>query len=242
MLFTDATPADSETLRSYEANILDVASAEGIDLGVKLDLAAEQVGDEIESWLRNRASIGAVVVTAGIRQWHAMQTLELVYRDAYYQDINDRYKAKWRMYGELRRESRDRCFASGISVVALPIPCGPKLKLGAGTGASEAGTVYLQATWASSDGREGAPGQLQVFENQDGMRVVAWVSEAAPPGCGWNVYAGVEPGELTLQNQRILDAGEIWSQAGPLLTSGREIRSGQIADFRVLDCRRLPRG
>ena len=209
---------------------------------MKLELAAEQVGDEIEVWLRNRASIDAVVVTPSVRQWHAMQTLELVYRDAYYQDINDRYKMKWVMYGERRRESRDRCFASGISVVANPVPCGPKLLLGAGVGGGEAGSIYVRATWASQDGREGAPGQLQVFENQDGSHLVAWVNEAGPSGCGWNVYAGIAPDNLTRQNDRILDPGEIWTQARPLREDGRDIRSGQIADYRVLDCRRLPRG
>jgi len=242
MLYTDKTPADMETLESYESNILDVAASEDIDLGVKLDLAAEQVGDEIELWLRNRAPIDAVLVTPSVRQWHAMQTLELVYRDAYYQEMNDRYKMKWVMYGELRRESRNRCFASGISVVSAPVPCGPKPTLGTGVGGGATGSVYLRATWASADGREGAPGQLQVFENQDGVHLVAWVDEAGPAECGWNVYAGTAPDELILQNDRILETGEIWAQAGPLRATGREIHAGQMADYRVLDCRRLPRG
>src|SRR5690242_9195568 len=123
MLFTDANPADKETLRTFESGILDVAAGEGIDLDAKLQLAAEQVGDELEIWLSQAGSsptvwkapgLDSVVVSPAIRRWHALQTLESVYRDAYYQELNDRFKGKWQMYGELRGEARGQAFAYGI--------------------------------------------------------------------------------------------------------------------------------
>src|SRR5438309_7739664 len=99
MLFTDAIPAEKEALRAFESAILDVAASEAIDLDAKLQIAAEQVGDELEIWLNNAVAspsqwmlpawiaprLDSVVVSPAIRRWHAFQTLESVYRDAYFQ-------------------------------------------------------------------------------------------------------------------------------------------------------------
>src|SRR3974377_1349205 len=113
MLFTDGTPADSGTLQTYEAAILNVAAIEGIDLDAKLEIAAEQIGDELEIWFKHTATsatnayvpflwtpppLDSVYVTPALRRWHAFQTLETVYRDAYYQELNNRFKGKWQMY------------------------------------------------------------------------------------------------------------------------------------------------
>src|SRR6185436_9710358 len=113
MLLTDGNPNADENLRVYESAILEVAHAEMIDLAVKLDLATEEIAQEVLDFLLDhtgadpqaagRRSIGAadVVVTRQVKRWHAVHTLEIVYRDAFNNQLNDRYRPKFLEYREL---------------------------------------------------------------------------------------------------------------------------------------------
>jgi hypothetical protein len=259
MLFTDTTPADKETLRTFESAILDVAAGEGIDLDAKLQIAAEQVGDELEIWLKQAGSsptswvmdvgptwmapvLNSVVVSTAIRRWHALHTLESVYRDAYFQELNDRFKGKWQMYGELRREARDQAFAYGIGIVGAPIPIGPVPASGMALGDSDSAPVYVQLTWVSNSGAEGAPGAVSSMVAPIGAQVVVSLTQQAPAGCSWNVYAGASPDQLTLQNSAPLGQNDQWTQASPASTTGRLIGAGQTPDYILVDYRRIQRG
>jgi hypothetical protein len=259
MLFTDNTPADKETLRTFESAILDVAAGEGIDLDAKLQIAAEQVGDELEIWLKQAGSgptswvvalgptwmaplLNSVVVSPAIRRWHALHTLESVYRDAYFQELNDRFKGKWQMYQELKREARDLAFAYGIGIVGAPIPIGPVPASGTALGDSDSAPVYIQLTWVSSSGAEGAPGQAQSMVAPVGTQITVSLTQQAPAGCSWNVYAGSSPDQMTLQNTTPLGQNDLWALASPPSTTGRLIGTGQTADYILIDYKRTQRG
>jgi hypothetical protein len=250
MLFTDGNPADSQVLQGYEAAILDVASTQGIDLAVKLELAGEQLGDEIESRIRLRGNgwpgsaptLDCVVVTSGLRRWHAMQSLELIYRDAYYQDLNDRYKAKWQMYKTLRTEARDMCFAAGIGFVGSPVSKGPKLGSSMSMGTGPNGFLFARATWVNESGIEGAGGPLLSIEVPTGSVATVSIVEKPEAGFRWNIYAGRSEDDLHLQNRTALDPSTLWVADGPLGENGPVVSSGQPADYWVVENRRIPRG
>src|ERR1044072_4136716 len=95
-LFTDGPAATIEDLAAQDSQLLTLANAEGIDLTVKLGLAHEAVGLELEELLSAGSSyrLGQVVVTPAVRLWHTHRTLELVYRDAYHSQLNDRYRSE----------------------------------------------------------------------------------------------------------------------------------------------------
>ncbi len=256
MLFTDTTPADKETLRTIESAVLDVAASEGIDIDAKLEIAAEQVGDELEIWLCQTVSnptswlspswvapsLDSVVVSPAIRRWHAYHTLESFYRDAYFQEMNDRFKGKWQMYGELRREARDQAFSYGIGIIGQPVPIGPLPVSGTALGDSDSAPVYVQLTWVSASGAEGAPGEMQSMVAPAGSQVVVSITQKAPAGCSWNLYAGASSDVMALQNQSPLGQNDIWTLAAPPVTGGRLIGTGQIADFVLADHGRIQRG
>jgi hypothetical protein len=251
MLFTDGNPANSETLRTYEAALLSVAATEGIDLDAKLEIASEQIGDELEIWFKHTGTnpwiwtpppLGSVFVSPALRRWHAFQTLETVYRDAYFQELNDRFKGKWRMYGELRREARDQCFAVGIGIVGSPIPKGPAPSSSLALGDSDGNPVYVQLTWVAASGVEGTPGDVGTFAVSAGSQLVVTITELAPMGCGWNVYAGATADQLTLQNNSPLGQSALWAQASPPRTDGAATGSGQTPDYYLVDYGRLQRG
>ncbi len=251
MLFTDGNPADSETLRTYEAGILNVATTEGIDLEAKLEIAAEQIGDELEIWFKHTGTnpfiwtpppLGSVYVTPALRRWHAFQTLETVYRDAYFQQLNDRFKGKWQMYGELRREARDQSFAVGIGIVGSPVSKGPTAVSSLALGDSDGNPVYVQLTWVAASGVEGAPGDVGTFSAPAGSRVVVSIAELAPAGCRWNVYAGATADLLTRQSSSPLGQNDVWTLSSPPGASGAMLGSGQLPDYFLVDYGRLQRG
>src|SRR5579864_4251325 len=110
-LLTDGNPNDTLALQVYESSILDLASAEAIDLGAKLGLATEEISEDVidvlldhawtpdpQSYIRRRIGVSDVVLTAQMTRWHALHTLEIVYRDAFNNQLNDRYRAKWAEY------------------------------------------------------------------------------------------------------------------------------------------------
>src|SRR5579864_2372215 len=120
MLLTDGNPNDTDALTVYESAILNVAHTESIDLSVKLTLGTEEISEEVVdilldharafdplSTVRRRIGVSDVVVTAQMKRWHALHTLAIVYRDAFNNQLNDRYQVKFEEYRELERCARE---------------------------------------------------------------------------------------------------------------------------------------
>ena len=63
-----------------------------------------------------------MVVTEPMRQWHIHKTLVLIYRDAYNNQLNDRYQGKWAEYEALAKASAQTYFQIGVGLVADPVP------------------------------------------------------------------------------------------------------------------------
>jgi hypothetical protein len=120
MLLTDGNPNDSVDLQMYESAILNVASIEGIDLDVKLSLATEEISETIldilldhtrSVWpmanLRRTIGVSDVVVSPQMTRWHALHTLAVVYRDAFNNQLNDRYQQKLEEYRAFEKCERE---------------------------------------------------------------------------------------------------------------------------------------
>src|SRR5512133_261080 len=123
-LFTDGPASGIEDLAAHDSQLLNVASAEGIDVTAKLRLAQEAIGIELEGLLRDSGAPGLrhVVVTPALRLWHSYQALEAVYRDAYNNQLNDRYAGKRDQFRELGIWARERLRMFGVGVAQRPVP------------------------------------------------------------------------------------------------------------------------
>src|SRR5437763_15819594 len=128
MLLTDACPNDTEALRVYESAVLDVANNESIDLAIKLGLALDEVIEDVldillshssdaAALLRRMKGVSDVVVTPQMKRWHAVHALEVFYRDAFNNQLNDRYQAKFLEYHELSRVAKLHTVRFGIGLV-----------------------------------------------------------------------------------------------------------------------------
>jgi hypothetical protein len=257
-LFTDGPINDAGDLQGYEGDILNVATEESINLGAKLRLAQQDLGNELVLFLLRRSSflntgrdtalgfrrareLNDVVVSEPMRQWHVHKTLAMIYQDAYNNQLNERYQGKWKEYEQLATASKSTYFQIGVGLVASPVPKGPLLALASVTGAGTGGTYYVAGTWVNAAGQEGIPSEFAEITTSDGQKLTAAVGSAPRNITGWNVYVGVSPTTATLQNQSPLTVGSVWTMtSGP--NQGPGMPAGQMPSWFVVDHRMIERG
>ena len=240
--------------------MLDVSNTEGIDLTAKMALAQQEVGVQLSAafagsrlnpgglytWpgasIRSQESLNSIVATPALRLWHSFQTLALVYRDAYNNQLNDRYAGKWKQYKELAKWASDMLFQNGIGIVTDPIPIAAAPTLGWVSGPLQGTTYFVQAAWINASSEEGAPSRLASLIVPD--QAVLQVTPVTPPGNArsWNIYAGTSIDSITLQNSSPLAIGQLWTESSTGLVTGRPAGNGQEPSFLKPVPRVLQRG
>jgi hypothetical protein len=253
-LFTDGPISSAQDLQEYDSSVLTVANAEGIDVAVKVTLAQQDLGNELMLFLIRRAPLREyqpnfrrprgltdVVVTEALQQWHIHETLALVYRDAYYNQLNDPYQGKWNEYEQLAKASSRTYFQLGVGVVADPIAMAPTPALSsvAGTGSEE--TFYVAATWVNATGQEGAPSAYAELSTAAGTDLVVILTGPPQNAVGWNVYVALAPSAPTRQNDAPLAPGSSWTMTGAL-SPGAPLPLGQQPAWFIVDHRVIERG
>jgi hypothetical protein len=251
-LFTDGPIGGLQDLQRYENSILNVASTESIDLSAKLELAQAELGNQVllfilrhalrdtKAAVRMSVGLGDVVVTDPLKQWHALATLSMVYRDAYNNQLNDRYLGKWNEYRQLAQSASTQYLQLGVGIVADPVikAASPVLVpiAGAGTG----GSYFVAVSWVNHEGQEGAISDVQEGTADVGMQVE--VSAVNPPSnaVSWNVYAGVAANDISLQNDTPIPVDNTWVL--PTIGKGRSPVDGQTPERYLTHDRLLQRG
>ncbi len=259
-LLTDGNPNDTEELRVYETAILDVANVETIDLDAKLCLATEEISQDVLDVLlshtrtqyslaqfsrggdRRKIGVSDVVVSPQMKRWHALHTLAVVYRDAYNNQLNDRYWNKWEEYRELARGAKERTIEFGIGLVALPLPRAAMPALGTAAGTLASTIYYARVSWISAAGQEGSASLVTTSQTTDSSLLTVAAVSAPAIAAGWNVYLGLTTSPLTLQNSAPLAMGATFTLPGSGLVDGPSPGDGQMADMFVTGGRILRRG
>jgi len=256
-LFNDGSLSTIADLMNYETSILDTAGTEGIDTSTKLRLAQEEIGEklltflmetEYNGWaLRSRerrhlkTGLSDVVVTRQLRRWHTFRTLAMVYRDAYNNQLNDRYQGKWQNYERLQGEAEQSYLRSGVGLVLNPAPKPAPPTLSTTNGPTIAGTYCFAYSWIAMDGTEGACSDATTIALAANTQAIVSCGAAPHDISGWNVYAGTTADALSMQNGNPLALTDHWAQSSPLVT-GNPPRNGQAPNYWVVDDHRLRRG
>ncbi|MGE5486596.1 MAG: hypothetical protein ACM3ZB_02100 [bacterium] len=228
-LFTDGPAATIAALQEYESSILDVAATEGIDLAVKLNVAHRETGIDLQRFLEEHggASLRNVVVTEPLATWETFRALVLTFRDAYHNQMNDRYQPKWKEYERRAAWAADVLFQLGVGITWNPVPKAERPALTAGSGDLAAATYYVRITWVGASGEEGAPSEMAVISVPDASTVTVRAG-AVPAGVqGWNVYAGYDSSSIMLQTDTPVAAGATWTVPATGLRNGRPPDAGQ---------------
>ena len=252
-LFTDGFPASMDDLTAQDSQLLTVASVEGIDVTRKLALAQEQLGMELHEALNRLVSAGPfvqmgarqkldrVVVTSPLRLWHACRTLELVYADAYNSQLNDRYAAKRDQFQKMAAAAYEKLIGEGIGISLTPIPKATSLILTPAGGGLPDGVYYATASWVNEAGQEGSCAEMASIATASST-YSAQLGTVPQGAVGWNLFAGVDPSAMTLQNAAPIAPGQAWVQPNPLSTTGRRPGDGQEPSYLQPAPRMIQRG
>jgi len=252
-LFTDGPVSGMEDLTAQDTQLPNVANVEGIDVTQKLFLAQEELALEINTlldasrgpeqafWLAAQPTIENVVVTPALNLWHTFRALEMVYRDAYPNQLNARYLAKANQFQERARWAHEKLLLLGIGTVwsPLPRPAVPQVVSAAGSLAD--GTYYVTMAWTNSKGEEGSASVPTTIATT-GNTLLVQPATPPPSATGWNVYVGQDPASMSLQNGSPIAAAQTWVQPNPVTTGGRTPGTGQSPNTVLPAPRRILRG
>jgi hypothetical protein len=242
-LFTDGPASTIEDLAAQDSQVLNIASSEAIDLTVKLELTHEMVGMELQELLRQASGfdLSHVVVTSPVRLWHSYRTLENVYRDAYNNQLNDRYAGKRDQFRELSKWAYERLVQAGIGIALQPVPRAATPTVRQTPGMLPDGLYYVTMAWLNTAGDSGVCANPETITvTGSGFRVEP---QAAPAGvAGWNVFAGVEPEAMWRQNVEPITPDAPWVQTGHWLSDGILAGQSQSANYFHAIPRVLQRG
>jgi hypothetical protein len=262
-LFTDAPISTLDQLAAQDTAVLDVASNEGIDATVKISLAQDELGVELTSAFSRSAfsrtspsiwwpgsvatslsilQLPNIVVTPPLRLWHTFRTLELVYRDAYGNQLNDRYAAKWKKYQDLAKWASVMLFQAGIGVVSNPIAVAGSPEVDLLSGLQPATMYFVQVAWLNATSEEGMASPVTSINAPDQNSVQVTPSQPPANAVAWNVYAGVAVDSITLQNTTPLGTDQTWLMPSTGLVQGRSPASGQDPNYYSQAPRFLQRG
>jgi len=247
-LFTDGI-STIQDLTAQDSSVLATAQTENIDLSQKLTLAQQGLGIELTTllqrsntydwqfWLQPEPQLNNIVVTPPLQLWHVFQTLTLVYRDAYFNQLNDRYKGKRDQYQQLAMWAMDKLMQTGLGIAADPISQAAPPQLTSLPGGQPATTYCASVSWLNAEGEEGQASNPSVLTVAAGNALVAQPVNQPANATAWNVYVGLLPTAMALQNTPALALDQVWVQAGPVSTLGQGPGSGQAPDY----LRALPR-
>jgi hypothetical protein len=254
-LFTDGTAVGIEDLTTQDSGLLEIAVVEGINLTTKLALAQDEVAMELKA-LFERARTNYVfgltysavrlpnlVVNTPVRLWLVYQTLVLVYRDGYFNQLNDRYKAKWNEFASLTRWAKDKLIETGVALVTDPISQAGAPTVNSVAAPESAGTFYLSVSFVNAAGEEGKPSVPVTFTTADGNAPDVLPANAPANAAGWNFYGGLSPETMYLQNGSPLDLGTDFAfYPSAAVTAGQLPGDGQAPNFYRAIPRLLQRG
>jgi hypothetical protein len=218
-LFTDGNIAGLSDLRAYESSILDMAAAEGIDLGAKLSLAQRELELQIVAFLLRRGQLSGVrreldhvVVTDPMLHAHTMLTLSLIYRDAYNSQLNDRYQGKWKQYAGLAAHAVRQLFEIGIGITCTPIPRPQPPAISLLTGGYQQATTYtVRCALAGARGTTGAHSDPVLRQSTPGQTLEISLPELPQRCTGWVLYVADGDGVPSRQNPDVLPGGAVWT-------------------------------
>jgi hypothetical protein len=241
-LFVDGSISGLDDLAAQDSQVLNIASEEGVDVTQKMALASGEIEVELNSTLQSlklaawpfslilEPTIDNIVVTPPLQLWHTYRTLEMVYADAYSDQLNDRYAAKRDQFHNSAGWAREKLIQSGLGICLNPVPQPGTPLLSAVAGSLTDGTYYVTTTWVNGAGQEGASGIPDAITISG---TTFEVQAAAPPGnvTGWNVYVGQTPGTMVIQNDEPIPTGQGWQQPAAVKNAGLTAGTGQAPDF-----------
>ncbi len=253
-LFSDGSISSMDDLRAYDSAILDLTEAEGIPLAAKIELAAFEIGIELEEFLRKRAGGGAsfsadpggdvsqAVVTPALKQWHTLRTLALIYGDVHGNHFKGRYEQKWKDYQRRSRWAAETLYRTGVGLVYRPVARAEAPEVRVLAGIPPGATYHVRVAWRNSAGESGAASDRTITTVVT-TGVIGVTALNPPPNAeSFDVYVGASESEIRKQNSAPVAIDSEWVMPETELAEGDPPPSGQEPDWWLRNDRVLQRG
>jgi hypothetical protein len=234
-LWRDESTPTVQDLRLQESGLLEMAGIENVDLQDKIMAARTEIENELLLYLDEnggdaKTDLGRAVVTSHLHQWLVFHTLSVIYRDAHFNQVSERYKGKWREYASLASEARRNVWVAGIGLVsrALYRPGAPHVAIISGAGA--AGSYFVRASWVSASGEESEASVTVSLVKPNTGFIVVTVSGQPSAVTGWNVFVGNSEDSISRQNSSPISVAANWTEPTGGLVKGANPPTGQTPD------------
>ena len=251
-LFTDGPMSTIDDLRTHENHVLEVATTELVDVESKLRASQNMVASALSTFLARGSQAHAldqqltlknVCVTEPLRQWHVFQTLHIVYRDMYGNQLSERYAQKAQEYGRLAAWASEMLFHAGVGLVREPIPKPSRPELSVVPAATGEASVVVSVSWTGPGAcLEGTPSDPVAITVPSGKTLEIRMGDAPVQVSGWNVFVGRVADQLTRQNEIPLEAEALWRLPVTGLVAGPKPGRGQSPDWYFRPDQVLQRG
>jgi hypothetical protein len=177
-----------------------------------------------------------------MKRWHALHTLEVVYRDAFNNQLNDRYQAKFLEYKAQSLQAKQQTFQFGVGLVTRPVPVADAPEFSFAVGTFEATTYFARVAWVGASGQEGLASEVTSYDAPAESVPVVTAVNAPANATGFNVYMGSTPEGLAKQNASPVTVGGSFTLAAGGLITGAAPGDGQVPDLFLAGTRALRRG
>jgi len=227
-------------LQEHDTTVFEVAATEGIDLQGKLRLAEKEIRADIERYLARlgRSDIERVVVGESLRLWHAWKTLEAIYRDAYFSQLNDRYGARWKHYKAMAAGQRSAVLEEGIGLVSNPVRRPERPIVVLEPGPIPQGVYQIRVSTVNAQGQESEASTPVPISTVASFQARIKLTSFPEKASGWHLYAGLADGPTGRQTSQPLEIGQDFLLS-TVPSPGPEPTDGQRATEWAIQSRRL---
>jgi hypothetical protein len=252
-LFLDGSVSSMYDLTGQDAQLLDTANVENIDVTRKLSLAQDEVALDLDTlltrlsyteqpfWYTSAPRISTVVVTRPLKLGHTFRALELVYADAYNSQLNDRYAGKRDQFHARAQWAYEKLVQTGLGIASDPIPQAAAPTVTIARGGLPDSTYYVTMAWMNREGEEGACAVPTAIATA-GSSLLVQAGNAPLNATAWRIYVGGAPDSMVLQNAAPIAIGQTWLQPDTLVTVGPGPGSGQQPTYTRPVPRMIQRG
>lgn len=254
-LMLDGKMSTVADIIQQDSGCLEVSEAEAISIEGKLALAdrdcrlklgqfvVNQGLEDVLGVAGNLPRLDRIVANEAMERWHELHTLSLLYSDAYYRSLSDRYEKKLQHYEGMSKAAWEALIDTGIICTLDPVPRATIAGTDLVPGMMEAAaTYYVGIQWVNGNGQRGAVSDPHPMYVGTGMGIQITAGERPAGVSSYDVFAGTEPERLHKQNEQPVSASEAFVLTSMLLTSDEASVWSEPVDFVLRRKRRLLRG
>ncbi len=254
-LMLDGKMSTVADIIQQDSGCLEVSEAEAISIDGKLALADRDCRLKLAQFVVNQGLedvLGAagnllrldrIVANEAMERWHEFHTLSLLYSDAYYRSLNDRYEKKLQHYEGMAKAAWEALIDTGIACTLDPVPRATIAATDLVPGMMEAaGAYFISIQWLNLNGQRGALSDTRMVHAGIGMGIQITAGERPAGISDYDVFAGTEPERLYKQNEQPVSANDAFVVSSILLTSDESSAWSEPVDFVLRRKRRLLRG